>query len=943
MLRRVVPLLCLAMLSLPAIPAAPAQAAAGEVRITDADALMLTGGRAFLNVVATSTIPCTFWNLTASIATPFAGGVPFYTAPMEANWSVRIQAETGPGNDIYTVQVSAVCGLGNNLTSTKYPVIIPRYRPPRSVPTPKSPDASSDAKSKRAGKNTASSTKVRSKQLQSGPAANGTGPRAELLDVDSGAATVLAAATARDAWNADLLVGVAAVQPPAGLFSQAVVVGAPPPPAILPASLTGTSATVLQAALANRGEQISIGTAANEALARREAAFDAGDPVSASKRGLEAATLLERWASVLGGQAALDATAQAAIAPLVSPVTLTADELKAAARAGVPPDVGAALVQAGAPARVGRGIAADLYQLTVIDVTASAPMLADPVVAAADVQSAIDLRKLAAALRSPGDGAATAPAPGPREAKGIGQLRRVSCVSATPSSAPGCVQARGMSGAKYAATSPDGKFVYVGSDGSPGAIAVFGRNLNTGKLTQLKGTAGCYSAAIPGCTVIPHSARVADLNVMPDGRGLVAALYGDGSVVSFTRNVRTGALHWAGCVGQAAGCKKGPGKTMSRVKTVAISPDGRNVYASTQDGVSVVELSRNGSTGRLGVVGCIGRSDYGCTAARAIQGPGGITISRDGLYVYEADQQGWSVSSLKRDVRTGRLTDAGCIAGRDGVSSIPGCAGGLGLAGPEWVTAGPGNTLWVGAAQTSSVVRLVRDKDGGLAMAPVTGACTTDLKIAFGGASLCSGQAGLGGAYGIAVSPDGLNAYVGGYAPGSLTAYRVDPVTGALIQVGSCVGTTGSGCTTTKGLAHAGHTILSPDGRSVMVLAPDSSSLLVFGRRLQPSAVVLPTAKQKLHKGRIAVTVRCPVTATAWCYGTWTAQLLAGSKVALRTKAVELVVRPGGKAQLVVTVPAAVLKRYGSKVKLRLILVAVSKEPFGAKASARRSLAVSRS
>ncbi|MDX6257020.1 MAG: hypothetical protein QOJ11_3354 [Frankiales bacterium] len=939
MLRRLVPLLCLALLALPAVPA---KAVSGEVTIQDAYAHERTGGRAFLAVIATSTIPCTFWTLNASISTPVAGGVPFYTAPMEANWGFTINEEQGPGNDIYTVQVSAVCGLGNNLTSQKFPVQIPRYKPPRKVPVPKSPDASSQGKNKRAGKNSAGSTKQRAKLLLSRPDHIAAGPSAGLLDVDPAASMVLASATARDAWNADLLTGLGNVQAPAGPFAQAVLVGSPPPAPSLPAALTGSSASAVQAALANRGDQIAVGTAADEALARREAAVDAGDTANAVQRGLEAAGLLERWASVLGGQAALDATAQAAIAPLVSPVTLTAAELKAAARAGVPPDVGAALTQAGAPLTVGLGVRSDLVDLTTADVTNIQPTLADPVVAAADVQTALDLRKLAAALRSPGDGAATAPAPGAHEAKGIGQLRRVSCVSATPASAPGCVKARGMSGAKYAATSPDGKFVYVGSDGSPGAVAVFARSLNTGKLTQLKGKAGCYSAAIPGCTVIPHSARVADLTVSPDGRGLVAALYGDGSVVSFTRNLTTGALRWAGCIGQATGCKKGPGKTMSRVKTVAVSPDGRNVYASTQDGVSVVELSRNARTGRLGVVGCIGRADYGCTASRAIQGPGGVAVSRDGLYVYEADQDGWSVSSLRRDVRTGRLTDAGCIAGRDGVSSILGCAAGLGLAGPEWVTAGPGNTLWIGAAQTSSVVRLVRDKDGGLAMAPVTGACTTDLKIAFGGAALCSGQAGLGGAYGIAVSPDGLNAYVGGYAPGSLSAYRVDPATGALIGVGSCVGVAGSGCTTTKGLAHAGHTILSPDGRSVMVLAPDSSSLLVFSRRLKPSTVALPTAKQKLHKGRIVVTVRCPVTATAWCFGSWTARLLAGSKVVLRTKAVELVVRPGGKGQLVVKVPAAALKRYGSKVKLRLLVVAVAREPFGTKAVMRRSLPVTR-
>jgi hypothetical protein len=240
------------------------------------------------------------------------------------------------------------------------------------------------------------------------------------------------------------------------------------------------------------------------------------------------------------------------------------------------------------------------------------------------------------------------------------------------------------------------------------------------------------------------------------------------------------------------------------------------------------------------------------------------------------------------------------------------------------------------------VIRLQVDAGGNLAMSPVSGACTTNLEPEFGSAALCAGQPGLAGTYGVAVSPDGRNAYVASYNPGSVAAFQVDPSTGALVGVGSCFGVAESGCPKTTGLSHAGHTVLTPDGRNVMVLAPDSSSITVFARRLAVTATTVATTKATLHKGKIAVTVRCPVTATAWCYGTWTAQLAVGGKVKLRTKATELVVRTGGKAVLTVLVPPSVLKGITATSKLKMTVVATLREPFGAKKVAKKAVPVRR-
>lgn len=914
-----------------------AQASGVTITIDDATAMNRGDGTATIVIDASSDGPCTFWGpANVDVSAPVAGGVPASHSSTSASFVFNITLDRSPFHSTdHLATVSGVCeGLG--VKSAPSIINLPNYHPPQATPTPSAPASSVKNKNKKGGGNSLGSSKRRTRVLAR------TGTAAVPLDVDQDAAAVLDAASARDAWISFLLGELTDLPTPTADFRVPVVAAAAPALPVLPASLSGAAAADVRAALANRDDQIAFGSAALEALARREAALTAGDATNAAKRSTEAAGLLDRWASVLAAEAALDIAAQADLTSLVSPVSLTDAELKAAQAARtLPAGVAAALVQLAAPPAAAVALRAGILDLADADVASFTPSLANANVASADSQTSLALRSLHAALVAPGEGAATSPVPGPRLAKGVGQLRKVSCVAASRSQAPGCVVGRGLAGAKFAATSPDGRFVYVGADGAPGVISVFARSIKTGALTQLKGKAGCYSAGKSDCTTIPHSARVNDLEVTADGKGLVAALYGDGAVISFARNVKTGALKWVNCIGEASGCKKGPGRSMYGIKTLALSHDGRNVYAASVNGADIVELAR-ARTGKLTVLGCIGRADYGCAASLAIRGPAGVAVSPDGAYVFAADWAESAVSALTRNPRTGVLADSSCVAGRDGASGVTGCSPGLGISAPEWVTAGPRGTVWVGSSSASSVIRLQVDAGGNLAMAPVSGACTTDLVVAFGSASLCAGQPGLGGAYGIAVSPNGLNAYVGSYSPGSVDAFQVDPASGALIGVGPCFGVTDSGCPKATGLSRAGHIVLSPDGRSVMVLAPDSSSLTVYARRLVPTATTVATAKATLHKGRIAVSVRCPVTAAAWCYGTWTAQLAVGGKVKLRTKATELVVRPGGKAVLTVLVPAAVLKGITGKSKLKLTVVATLREPFGAKKVAKKAVPVRR-
>jgi len=96
-------------------------------------------------------------------------------------------------------------------------------------------------------------------------------------------------------------------------------------------------------------------------------------------------------------------------------------------------------------------------------------------------------------------------------------------------------------------------------------------------------------------------------------------------------------LYTTGCLVflRAVGCSFG--RAMSQPEGVDVAPDGHNVYVASFGTGAIDVLNRNRATGRIlqkpGPVGCVGRS-AGCTPARATRGASSIAISPDGRFVY---------------------------------------------------------------------------------------------------------------------------------------------------------------------------------------------------------------------------------------------------------------------------------------------------------------------
>ena len=198
------------------------------------------------------------------------------------------------------------------------------------------------------------------------------------------------------------------------------------------------------------------------------------------------------------------------------------------------------------------------------------------------------------------------------------------CVDDNDTGPDSCAQStNGLYGARSVAVSPDGKSVYAAS-ANDDAIVRFNRNTTTGALTP----AGCVDDNDSGADACSQTAdglnSAFSVAVSPDGKSVYAASAGDDAVVRFNRNTTTGALTPAGCVddndtGDDTCAQSANG--LQFVISVAVSADGTSVYAIAFTDSAVVRFNRNTTTGALTPAGCVDDNDTGIdTCAQSTNG-----------------------------------------------------------------------------------------------------------------------------------------------------------------------------------------------------------------------------------------------------------------------------------------------------------------------------------
>jgi DNA-binding beta-propeller fold protein YncE len=353
------------------------------------------------------------------------------------------------------------------------------------------------------------------------------------------------------------------------------------------------------------------------------------------------------------------------------------------------------------------------------------------------------------------------------------------CVTET--GAGGCSKARAVKGAASLAISPDGKTVYVVSFD----LAILARNPKTGALTQLPGTSGCLGATA-GCGQARalFGGNVGSVAVSPDGKTVYVGSHqisssaqgnhDNGAVAIFDRSAG-GALKQlagaAGCVsnGGSGGCRSAV--PLGTVGSLAVSPDGKNVYAGSETNSedfpapSAILTFARAADGSLTARSCVARSKRpGCIEDGAIFTPTSLAVSHDGKNVYATALQTQSVTTFARGTG-GALKPLACIG-----ASFAGCKtdnGSLLMPTAVALPADGTNAYVVWEGGSSAVSALARGAAGTLALLPGKETCVAEPALK----ATCAVGQGLGGAVGLAVSPDGRNVYVAATRTSSVASF----------------------------------------------------------------------------------------------------------------------------------------------------------------------------
>jgi DNA-binding beta-propeller fold protein YncE len=398
-------------------------------------------------------------------------------------------------------------------------------------------------------------------------------------------------------------------------------------------------------------------------------------------------------------------------------------------------------------------------------------------------------------------------------------------------------------------------------------LAVFGDfNGDSGGLTQKGGRAGCVSVDGSGgfseganageCAVAEAVGLPTALVLSPDGHNVYVGGHRE-AVAVLDRDPRSGALAArrgpSGCIsrdgtagGERARRLQGTSSPPARAGTcavgrglfgvlgVALSPDGRNAYVGSAEGLAIFDRDASGGlTQKRGDAGCVtatgtdrtsGRRS--CDRARGLESVSSVAVSPDGRTVYVTSVD---VLAFARDARAGALTPipgrAGCVAATRAGQGGRDCVADPAVAGATSLTlSGDGRQVYAAsgsdAGGAGGVAILARD--------PSTGALTPPAgrRGCIAQAGACTRARGLRGTAAVATSHDGASVYAVSFLGCAVAVFDRDASSGAVVQKPGAAGVAtrhgdSGACdnrrTVSGGLAAGGDATVSPDGRTVFV------------------------------------------------------------------------------------------------------------------------------
>jgi DNA-binding beta-propeller fold protein YncE len=427
---------------------------------------------------------------------------------------------------------------------------------------------------------------------------------------------------------------------------------------------------------------------------------------------------------------------------------------------------------------------------------------------------------------------------------------------------PACgtlVAKEAMSFSYQAQVSPDGKNVY--SVAVNGALIEYARNLASGALSVIGCVSGTNKVcAINSTLEAPAMTSPAALAISPDGKSVYVVTQGtNNAVVEFSRNGETGELQEIGCISHEASspCATKEAKGLNVPYGVSVSADGKNVYVTGYSDEAVAEFERNTATGELTQLAapndCISSSALsgcGMTSAVGLASAVGVVVSADdeNVYVAAGAQSEGDVAVFEREAGTGALKqlsgEEACLGGT--AHPVSGCAKDEDINGAEDLVVSPdGKNVYMTSYSANAVVELQRGAHGALTPLASPNACVTTKLVEH---PACTAAASMADPLGIAISPDaaGENVYVSGSGAEAEAAFARNGATGALTQLASpyeCVTSGSSGCGAGStgivglegGIYAARRVTVSPDGTNVYVAGQTAGTVVELARAMTPT------------------------------------------------------------------------------------------------------------
>ena len=363
-------------------------------------------------------------------------------------------------------------------------------------------------------------------------------------------------------------------------------------------------------------------------------------------------------------------------------------------------------------------------------------------------------------------------------------------VLAGPGASIGNSLANGNNGPYGLAISPDGKHVYAADDGDS-MVTVFGRNQNGSLFYQDSVADGSGGANDLG------GARIA--LVSPDGKNVYVSAYNDNAITAFARNPENGVLTFVDRVKEGDSysfclppnpCPKL--NALEGAYGLAISPDGRFIYASSTADHAISVFNRDQTTGGI-------QLSFFNPPVQIYQNPPalvdayGITLSPDGTHLYATGYASGTLLVFNRNAVNGTLSFVETysktqIAGLEGVFRV--------------TTSPDGAYVYTASYDTNSVTAFKRN--------PANGKLTHIATYTNG----VGGVAGIDATSAVVVSPDGTLLFATGYNSGAVAVFRRDITSGLLTFAQAIKRDTTSG---QPPLAGARDVVVAPDGRMIFV------------------------------------------------------------------------------------------------------------------------------